>query len=183
MPGHGANPLSHVIDHHEPGAPLGYSAHVRVQDPPAGQIFGVQITRFMVMELSRPCLVVLVMMPVARHIASGHVSRGKFTNMFEAMLLFIRDDVARPAIGGHGADRFLPFLWTIFFFVLFNNLLGMIPGLASATGNINVTAALALMTLGTVIGAGSGSWASWATGWGSCPTSTCRPCSSRSSGA
>ena len=75
-------------------------------------------------------------------------------NMFEAMLLFIRDDVARPAIGGHGADRFLPYLWTVFFFVLFNNLLGMIPGGASATGNVNVTAALALMTLVVVVGAG-----------------------------
>ena len=61
-------------------------------------------------------------------------------NMFEAMILFIRDQVARPAIGGHGADRFLPYLWTVFFFVLFNNLLGLIPGMASATGNINVTA-------------------------------------------
>ena len=35
-------------------------------------------------------------------------------NMFEAMILFIRDEVARPAIGGHGADRFLPYLWTVF---------------------------------------------------------------------
>ena len=52
-------------------------------------------------------------------------------NMFEAMILFIRDDVARPAIGGHAADRFLPYLWTVFFFVLFNNLLGIIPGGAS----------------------------------------------------
>ena len=75
-------------------------------------------------------------------------------NMFEAMLLFIRDDVARPAIGGHGADRFLPYLWTVFFFVLFNNLLGMIPGGASATGNINVTAVLAVMTLVMVVGGG-----------------------------
>jgi len=94
------------------------------------------------------------MIPVVRHISRQFVSRGKFTNMIEAMLLFIRDDVARPAIGGHGADRFLPYLWTVFFFVLFNNLLGMIPGGASATGNINVTAALALLTLATVLLAG-----------------------------
>ena len=50
------------------------------------------------------------------------------------MVLFIRDGVARPAIGGHDADEFLPYLWTVFFFVLFNNLLGMIPGGASADG-------------------------------------------------
>jgi F-type H+-transporting ATPase subunit a len=74
--------------------------------------------------------------------------------MFEAMLLFIRDQVARPAIGGHGADRFLPFLWTVFFFVLINNLLGMIPGCGSATANVNVTAVIALMTLVVVLTAG-----------------------------
>ena len=54
--------------------------------------------------------------------------------MFEAMILFIRDEVARPAIGGHGADAFLPYLWTVFFFVLFNNLLGMIPGVRLGHG-------------------------------------------------
>jgi len=114
----------------------------------------VQITRFMVMELIAAALVIAVIVPVVRHISRNYVSRGRFANMIEAMLLFIRDDVARPAIGGHGADRFLPYLWTVFFFVLFNNLLGMIPGAASATGNINVTAALALMTLATVLMAG-----------------------------
>ncbi len=108
----------------------------------------------MVMELIASALMIMVLVPVVRHIARTPYSRGWFPNMFEAMLLFIRDDVARPAIGGHGADRFLPYLWTAFFFVLFNNLLGMIPGCASATGNVNVTAVLALMTLVVVIGAG-----------------------------
>ena len=107
----------------------------------------------MVMELIAAALVVLVMIPVVRT-SRTPVSRGWFMNMFEAMILFIRDDVARPAIGGHGADRFLPYLWTVFFFVLFNNLLGMFPGGASATGNINVTAVLALMTLVMVVTAG-----------------------------
>ena len=107
------------------------------------QIGGFQITHFMVMELIASVLLVVILVPVVRHIARTPYSRGWFMNMFEAMLLFIRDDVARPAIGGHGADRYLPYLWTAFFFVLFNNLLGMIPGGASATGNVNVTAALA----------------------------------------
>ncbi len=153
MPGHGANPLEHVLDHRELEIPwvtpptFEYKVHLP-------QILGVQITRFMVMELIAAALVIAVIVPVVRHISRNYVSRGRFANMIEAMLLFIRDDVARPAIGGHGADRFLPYLWTVFFFVLFNNLLGMIPGAASATGNINVTAALALMTLATVLMAG-----------------------------
>jgi F-type H+-transporting ATPase subunit a len=109
----------------------------------------------MVMELIAAVLLIAVMVPVARHIAKNHVTRGWFMNMIEAMLLFIRDQVARPAIGGHGADQYVPFLWTCFFFVLFCNLLGLVPGMASATGNINVTGVLALMTLTAVIVAGS----------------------------
>jgi F-type H+-transporting ATPase subunit a len=153
MPGHAANPLEHVLDHYELEIPWPMPPRFELKiDLP--EVLGLRITRFMVMELLAALLIVVVMVPVVRHISRHHVSRGWFANMIEAVLLFIRDDVARPAIGGHGADRFLPYLWTVFFFVLFNNLLGMIPGGASATGNINVTAALALMTLATVIMAG-----------------------------
>jgi F-type H+-transporting ATPase subunit a len=153
MPGHSENPLAHVVDHDTLELPF--------WNPPSfdweihlTNRFGFQLTRFMVMEVVASVLLVMVIVPVVRHISRTAYSRGWFMNMFEAMLLFIRDDVARPAIGGHGADRFLPYLWTAFFFVLFNNLLGMIPGGASATGNVNVTGALALMTLGVVISAG-----------------------------
>ena len=153
MPGHGANPLEHVLDHPELELPWVTPPRFELKIP-LPQIFGLQITRFMVMELVAAVLVIVVMVPVVRHISRNYVSRGRFANMIEAMLLFIRDDVARPAIGGHAADRFLPYLWTVFFFVLFCNLLGMIPGAASPTGNINVTAVLALMTLATVLMAG-----------------------------
>jgi F-type H+-transporting ATPase subunit a len=155
MAGHSENPLAHVVDHDTLEIPwwnpptFEWEIHL-----PQVPIVGVQLTRFMVMQLVASVLMCMVLVPVVRHIARTPYSRGWFMNMFEAMLLFIRDDVARPAIGGHGADRFLPYLWTAFFFVLFNNLLGMIPGFASATGNVNVTAALALMTFYTVIAAG-----------------------------
>ena len=109
----------------------------------------------MVMELIAAALLIAIMIPVARHIARTPVSRGWFMNMFEAILMFVRDKIARPSIGGHGADRFLPYLWTVFFFVLFNNLLGMIPGFASATGNINVTLVLGIATLVVVVMTGS----------------------------
>jgi F-type H+-transporting ATPase subunit a len=157
MAGHGENPLSHVVDH--PNLELPYWRFPYVWEVPLPKIplpfvGELQITRFMVTEVIAALLVMLVIVPLTRHVARSHVTRGWFRNMFEAMVLFIRDQVARPAIGGHGADHYMPFLWTIFFFVLFNNLLGMIPGLASATGNINVTAMLAIMTLVTVLWAG-----------------------------
>jgi F-type H+-transporting ATPase subunit a len=165
MPGHGESPLSHVIDHPHLELPRWWFPYVwEIKLPSLGTYhvwtpFGrfaldLSLTRFMVTEVIAALLVVLVVVPLARHVAKQHVTRGWFLNMFEAMILFIRDQVARPAIGGHGADRYLPYLWTVFFFVLFNNLLGMIPGMASATGNINVTAMLALMTLVTVVSAG-----------------------------
>jgi F-type H+-transporting ATPase subunit a len=159
MAGH-SNPLSHVLDHdtieipwwshsYDNGQLMAFTKVIHLR--PIG---GIPITRFMVMEAIAGILMILVLVPVVRHIARTPYSRGWFMNMFEAMILFVRDEVARPAIGGHGADRFLPYLWTVFFFVLFNNLLGIIPGGASATGNVNVTAALALMTLVAVVGAG-----------------------------
>jgi F-type H+-transporting ATPase subunit a len=153
MAGHSENPLSHVIDHQTLDLPWwNYPTLEKTIQLPSPA--GFQITRFMVMELIAGVLMMVILIPVVRQIARSHVTRGWFLNMFEVMLLFIRDEVARPAIGGLGADRFLPYLWTIFFFVLFNNLLGIIPGGASATGNINVTGVLAMMTLVTVIGAG-----------------------------
>jgi len=149
MAAHGDSPIGHVVDH--PTLELPFWSRPYALEIELPKIAGIQVTRFMVTELLAAILVVLVLVPLARHVSRNQVSRGWFMNMFESMLLFIRDQVARPAIGGHGADRFLPYLWTVFFFVLFNNLLGMIPGLASATGNINVTAVLAFMTLSVVV--------------------------------
>ncbi len=151
--GHGHSPMSHVVDH--PTLELPHWRSPYGIEIPLPELFDQQFTRYMLMELVAAVLVAAVVIPLARHAARNPVSRGWFMNLFESMVLFVRDNVARPAIGGHGADKFLPFLWTLFFFILFCNLLGMIPGGASPTGNINVTAMLALMTLGAVIIAGS----------------------------
>jgi F-type H+-transporting ATPase subunit a len=70
------------------------------------------------------------------------------------MVVYIRDEVARPAIGHHDADRFLPFLLTVFFFVLVLNLLGLVPWFGSATGALATTGALAIFTFGVVLFAG-----------------------------
>jgi F-type H+-transporting ATPase subunit a len=152
--GHSDNPLHHVVDSNTLELPWGRMWwEVKLPLIPLGPL-SFQLTRFMVMELVAALLIAAIIIPLARHIAKHPVTRGAFLNAFEAIILFIRDGVARPAIGGHGADEFLPYLWTVFFFVLFNNLLGMIPGGASATGNINVTLVLAVITFGVVLFAG-----------------------------
>jgi F-type H+-transporting ATPase subunit a len=60
-------------------------------------------------------------------------------------VVFFRDEVVRTNIG-HGADVYTPYVLTVFFFILVNNLLGLVPFMGSATGNLAVTAALALLT-------------------------------------
>jgi len=67
-------------------------------------------------------------------------------NFLELLVQFVRDEIAVKNIGKEDADRFVPYLCTAFFFILFVNLFGLIPWAATATGNIAVTAALALFT-------------------------------------
>jgi F-type H+-transporting ATPase subunit a len=81
--------------------------------------------------------------------------------MVEVMLLFIRDEVARPSIGKHDADRFLPLLWNMFFFILFCNLLGVLPWAGSPTGSLSVTGVLAIITFCVVVGTGMLKFGAW----------------------
>ncbi|HEX8452667.1 MAG TPA: F0F1 ATP synthase subunit A [Longimicrobium sp.] len=76
--------------------------------------------------------------------ADRGLARGRRYNMVEAMVLFIRNEVVKPNIA-HGYDKYAPFIVTLFFFILFNNLLGLIPYGSTATANISVTAGLAIM--------------------------------------
>jgi F-type H+-transporting ATPase subunit a len=71
------------------------------------------------------------------------------SNFFEAVVVFLRDEVILPSMGEAG-KRYLPFLLTVFFFILFCNLLGLVPYGATATGNVAVTAALALMAFAMI---------------------------------
>ena len=95
-------------------------------------------------------LLVLIFSSVARAYKKrqGKAPRG-LQSFLEPLILFVRDDIARPNIG-HKYARFMPLLLTIFFFIWFNNLLGLIPifpGAANVTGNIAVTFVLAFIVL------------------------------------
>ncbi|HUQ98629.1 MAG TPA: F0F1 ATP synthase subunit A [Gemmatimonadaceae bacterium] len=70
---------------------------------------------------------------------------GGFANGLESLVLYLRNEVVLPNVGHHG-NGYVPFLLTLFFFILFANLLGLIPYGATATGNISVTATLAIVT-------------------------------------
>jgi F-type H+-transporting ATPase subunit a len=75
----------------------------------------------------------------------GKAPRG-LQSFMEPLILFVRDDIARPNMGNK-AEKFTPYLLTLFFFIWINNLLGLLPGAANVTGNIAVTLVLALLTL------------------------------------
>jgi len=74
------------------------------------------------------------------------VPRGTGANLFEMLVLFVRDELAIKNIGKEEGPRYVPYLLTAFFFILFMNLLGLFPWMATATGNIAVTCGLALCT-------------------------------------
>jgi F-type H+-transporting ATPase subunit a len=92
---------------------------------------------------------------------AGHAPKG-MQSVFEVIILFIRDDIAKSSIGEKKYERFLPFLLTVFFFILINNMMGLIPlfpGGANVTGNIAVTMVLALFTfIITSFNANKGYW-------------------------
>ena len=64
----------------------------------------------------------------------------------EPLVLFVRDDIIKPNIG-KGYEKYLPYLLTLFFFILINNLMGLLPGAANVTGNIAITLVLSVITL------------------------------------
>src|SRR5438477_4333650 len=105
-----SSPLEHVTPH-----PL----HMR--------FWGFDVNNQMLMALVAAILM-LMLFPVIfrRSLADGRAPAGKTLNFFESILEFLRVEVIRPALK-ENTDRFLPFPWTLFFFILFCNLLGQIP--------------------------------------------------------
>jgi F-type H+-transporting ATPase subunit a len=133
---------------------LPFGIRVPIPQPPPVWGHHFAITKLMVLELALAVAMMAIFIPLARRIATGGAPRGRLWNAFETILLFVRNEMARPAIGRHDADRFLPFLWTAFFFILFSNLMGLLPWAGSPTGSLSVTAALAVVAFSTAVGAG-----------------------------
>jgi len=153
--------------HHEPSA----THHVMDQDRwqfferifgdqveltlPSFTLFGHEfhLTKFMLLELIAAALILAIFIPIARKASTGALPRGRWWNAFEVLLTFVRNNIARPNLGEHEADKYVPFLWTQFLFILFCNLLGMIPFMGSPTASIWVTGGLALISFVLMNGA------------------------------
>ena len=148
--------LHHLADSREWEAPFGLGTlHF-----PQWTILGVDvsITKHVFFMMIAAVLVMLIVILAARDAKREHESgavrgpRGA-ANVVEAFILFLRDEVALKNIG-HGGEKYVPYIVTVFFFVLFCNVLGLLPWGASPTGNVSVTAALAIFTFVVVEVAG-----------------------------
>lgn len=112
-----------------------------------------QITKFMILELVAAALILLIYIPLARRSQNGELPKGSWWNAFESLLTFIRNEVAVPNLGEREADKYVPYLWTLFLFLLFCNLLGLLPFLGSPTASIWMTGALACISFVMIHGA------------------------------
>jgi F-type H+-transporting ATPase subunit a len=151
--------IGEVVLHHTADAwtidfyPLGTIRLHRWPDIHIGSLtFNLSPTKHVYFMIVAAILVFLVMFIAARTMKRpgvGEAAPKGFAGAVEAMVLFVRDEIAIANIGHDGA-KYAPFIMTLFFFILFCNLFGLFPWGASPTGNLAVTAALAIVVFLTV---------------------------------
>lgn len=112
-------------------------------------VLDLSISRHLVFIFLAIGILFLLFVPMAGKYKKGvgrtSAPRGRFQNVLETLVIYVRDEIARPNLGDK-TYKYLPYLLTVFFFVLVCNLLGLVPFGATATANITVTAVLALFT-------------------------------------
>lgn len=109
-------------------------------------VLDLSITKNVAMLFINAALLLLVFVSIAGAYKRNRARAPRgLQSFFEPVILFVRDEIARPNIG-HRYERYFPFLLTLFFFILFGNLIGLLPGAGNLTGNIAVTMVLAVMT-------------------------------------
>lgn len=114
---------------------------------------GFAISKFMILELVVAVFLILIFTWMRKKMMTEHPTKGRLANFFEVLIHYVRDEIAHKNIG-HDADKFVPLLWTVFFFILSCNLLGIVPWMGTATGALGTTAALAFAMLLTTFFSG-----------------------------
>jgi len=123
------------------------SDHKLFEIPPL-QVGGLTIDLSITVNVLMMIIVAALLVVVLSYSAASN-SKKKYPkglgNFIELMIIFVKDDIVLPAMGKVGLN-FLPFFLTMFFFILLMNFWGLIPYMHTATGNVNITATLALVT-------------------------------------
>lgn len=134
-----------IIEHISNANYLDFSPFGRIYLPHL-QLFGldISITRHVFFMWIVSIILLVVGIYVARAYKKSLIPHG-ITNLFEVLVVFVRDEIAKPTIE-KGYEKFLPFLLTAFFFILTCNFLGLVPYTATVTNNIAVTGILAIFS-------------------------------------
>jgi F-type H+-transporting ATPase subunit a len=117
------------------------------------KVYDFSFTRNVVQLFISLILLVWIMGSVAKKYGKGHGVKSAPTglqNAVEPVITFVRDEVAKPNLGAK-YERYMPYLLTVFFFILINNLVGLIPGTANVTGNIAFTAVLGIISFVVIL--------------------------------
>ena len=120
---------------------------------PAVKVYDLSLTRNVVQMLLALVVFVWIMLRIAKRYKSGvgvtSAPKGS-QSLLEPVITFVRDEVAKPNLG-HKYEKYLPYLLTVFFFILINNIFGLIPGSANVTGNIAFTAVLGIISFVVIL--------------------------------
>ncbi len=110
------------------------------------KVLDLSITKNVAMLFINAAVLLFIMISVAKAYKNNSSKAPKGLQSFiEPIVIFVRDEIVKPNIGHHH-QKYLPYILTLFFFILFGNLLGLLPGAANLTGNITVTLMLAVLT-------------------------------------
>lgn len=140
--------FNHLLEHMYDSRTLEFpGGHWDIPPFPPVQIAGLtidlSITKHVFFLLLAAAILTVIAVSASRKIRKNTIPTG-FANLVEIFVVFIRDEVVLPTMGNAGL-RYVPFILTTFLYILIMNLLGLMPFGASATGNISVTAGLALV--------------------------------------
>ena len=132
------------------GEVVAVDAAGNVDEAATANIWDISITKnVMSLFISLTILLIIFINVAKAYTRRAGMAPTGMQNLLEPIILFVRDDVAKSAIGEHRHQKFMPYLLTAFFFIFLNNLMGLVPffpGGANLTGNIAVTLVLALIT-------------------------------------
>lgn len=145
------------FEHHEPVDYNGYKLehnHIYLADSRKA-VLDLSITKNVLMLFINASVLLFVFLSVARAYKTNKGKAPKGLQSFiEPIVVFVKDEIVKPNVGPK-YEKYLPYLLTLFFFIFFGNVLGLLPGAANLTGNIAVTLVLALLTFFITIFSGN----------------------------
>jgi len=134
----------------EEGPSKGHIVEVTASGQEISPRLDISITKNVAALMFSAILLLFIFLSIAKRYKKHTLEAPKgMQSLLEPLILFVRDDIARPCIGEKRYAKFMPYLLTVFFFIFINNLMGLVPflpGGANVTGNMSVALVLAVFT-------------------------------------